>query len=327
MLILKRDYYQPIEDYLINYLAETFYFPLLALLDLNKDTKSIINSIHTELFVLHNNLDYLIEAIQDGKVNYFKGEFIGSFNITLSKELKKFADFNARSKRWVVRDIAKVPVELKSAIIDVKYKHEETYKNVNTLFTNLEERFDDIKTELDTPIYSTIKKMDIELEKTFNQLGLKSSLTKEEIKNLADDYNKNQSLNIKNWNPEQITRLRDKLSEAYNSGNFGDKNLIEILQIEFEVTKNKAKFLARQETSLFLSKYRREKSLSAGLRKYKWSAIGGKSGDGRTRDRHKELHGKVFTFGEPPIVDAKTGRRAEPGEDFNCRCVAIPVME
>ncbi|MFA5380138.1 MAG: minor capsid protein, partial [Dehalococcoidia bacterium] len=81
--------------------------------------------------------------------------------------------------------------------------------------------------------------------------------------------------------------------------------------------------LARQETSLFFSKFSMNRASSAGVRRYKWST----SHDGRVRERHKELNGTIHSVDDPPVVDLKTGRRAHPGCDFGCRCAAIWVLE
>ena len=46
---------------------------------------------------------------------------------------------------------------------------------------------------------------------------------------------------------------------------------------------------------------------------------------------HKELNarsekGEIFDFRYPPIDDPN-GSRHNPGENYNCRCVAIPVID
>ena len=89
---------------------------------------------------------------------------------------------------------------------------------------------------------------------------------------------------------------------------------------------NKAKFLARQETSLFMSKLRDTRYQGAGVERFRWSATGGSAGDGRTRDLHRMLHGKEFSYGNPPVIDERTGETGYPGEAFGCRCVAIPII-
>jgi uncharacterized protein with gpF-like domain len=39
------------------------------------------------------------------------------------------------------------------------------------------------------------------------------------------------------------------------------------------------------------------------------------------------MNGKIFSFDNPPVVDKKTGRKANHSEDYNCRCVAIPALD
>ena len=46
---------------------------------------------------------------------------------------------------------------------------------------------------------------------------------------------------------------------------------------------------------------------------------------------HKELNdrsekGEVFKFSNPPI-DSPNGSRHNPGQNYNCRCIAIPVVK
>ena len=45
------------------------------------------------------------------------------------------------------------------------------------------------------------------------------------------------------------------------------------------------------------------------------------------RDSHRHLNGKRFSWNDPPVVDARTGRRCHPGQDYQCRCVALPVFD
>ena len=61
----------------------------------------------------------------------------------------------------------------------------------------------------------------------------------------------------------------------------------------------------------------------AGVEEYIWST----SGDSRVRESHKKLNGKRFRWDDPPVVDEKTGRRCHPGEDYECRCVALAVFD
>lgn len=101
------------------------------------------------------------------------------------------------------------------------------------------------------------------------------------------------------------------------------KTIMQDIQHTYGVSRNKARFLARDQMAKLNSNIAQMQQTDAGVKEYIWSS----SGDGRVRDRHKELDGKKFKWSEPPIVDKKTGRRAHPGQDYQCRCVALPVFD
>jgi SPP1 gp7 family putative phage head morphogenesis protein len=73
-------------------------------------------------------------------------------------------------------------------------------------------------------------------------------------------------------------------------------------------------------TNAELSEKRNE---DLGLKRYVWVT----SRDERVRKRHVELDGTEQKYAEPPIVDVKTGRRANPGLDFACRCSASVIVD
>ncbi len=61
---------------------------------------------------------------------------------------------------------------------------------------------------------------------------------------------------------------------------------------------------------------------SPGILEYRWST----SKDERVRHDHKALDTKIFSFASPPVTNLKTGARNNPGCDFGCRCIAIPIF-
>jgi SPP1 gp7 family putative phage head morphogenesis protein len=147
------------------------------------------------------------------------------------------------------------------------------------------------------------------------------------MEKLRRDYDYRQRENVKGWTIEQATRLRDMVTEYQTTGT--NDSLLDLIQREYDVTTNKARFLARQETGLFFESLSRNRALSAGVRRYKWST----SHDERVRKNprgpnHKHLDGHVFDLDGPGgIVDLKTGRRAHAGQDWQCRCQKIWVLE
>lgn len=83
-----------------------------------------------------------------------------------------------------------------------------------------------------------------------------------------------------------------------------------------DVAESRAQFIARDQTAKLNSQITALRMGRAGIDKYEWST----SHDERVRDSHREKDGNIYSFDNPP---ADTGN---PGEDYNCRCVAIPVM-
>ena len=94
------------------------------------------------------------------------------------------------------------------------------------------------------------------------------------------------------------------------------------IERKFDTSENRAAFIARDQTSKLNANLTRFRQQAVGVDEYTWVD----SGDSRVRRRHSVLNGRVFKWTEPPVVDFKTGRTAHPGEDFNCRCTARPVI-
>jgi SPP1 gp7 family putative phage head morphogenesis protein len=152
-------------------------------------------------------------------------------------------------------------------------------------------------------------------------VGVQYSLTHGQKEALKKDYTQNIKLYIKDFAQEHIEKLRGEVEQNAMSG-YRAKELEERLRVKYGASRSKAKFLAKQETSLFMSKSRRERFLDAGVEFYRWDSLG----DRRVRPDHRKLNGRIFQFGDPPVSDSSTGKRAEPGEDFGCRCRAVALV-
>lgn len=126
---------------------------------------------------------------------------------------------------------------------------------------------------------------------------------------------------IKRLGRSEVSELRALLVDAEKTGERveGVKKKIER---RLEVSKSHAELLARDQILKLNGQVTGARQQQAGIRKYKWST----SRDERVRKPHKALDGKIFPWGDPPITN-KEGDRNEPGGDYQCRCVAIPVLE
>jgi len=305
MLRVEPGYFVPVESQLLRFLYEQFFAPIIQVVDIPMP-KLNANSV-------------LLAAIRSGRVQYADGVFRGSFNARISGELSSFAEFDRRSGIWrgdapaAIKGAAIVAESKRAELMGrLEYAIDQTSANIQDAISGLT-----LGDELPIPMMSA----DIKADLAGYSIGVMPEITPQLEKKLRRDYTESQQLNIKNWAPEQTERLREMVQRIQTTG---DNSSIRVLiQSEWGTTASKARFLARQETSLFFSKLSLNRADSAGVRKYKWST----SHDERVRQSHKHLQGVIVPLDSPPVVDPKTGRRAHAGEDFNCRCAKIWVLD
>ena len=95
------------------------------------------------------------------------------------------------------------------------------------------------------------------------------------------------------------------------------------LQERFGIEERRAALIARDQTLKLSGQLQEQRQTQAGISRYVWTT----SGDERVRHDHAILDGTVQSWDAPPVVDQRTGRRAHPGGDFQCRCTADPVLD
>ena len=305
----RKIYSEGVEDELLKVLYDSIFKPVLDILGVR--TKARVN-----------NLADLRDALRSGRIFWQDGFFYGQFNATVAKALRDVgATFNGTKKAYKL-DMGKIPMDLKTDIIIGKGMNRDKTERILKALRESQ----GMKLVVGTGMEETIKDLDGQFIKTLKVLPeniqIPMQLTDRQKANILSDYTNNINLYINDWKQEAIERLREKTQKNAALGYRADR-LANIVKSEFGVSKNKAKFLARQETGLFVSKYREERYTNAGIKEYIWSC----SLDERVRPDHKALHHTKWSWDSPPIVDRSSGRRGNPGEDFGCRCLALPVVK
>ena len=265
----------------------------------------------------------LVNAMRDGRISWKDGVYSGKLNARLSGELRKIAHWDERRKQFT----GALPLWLKAPLVEAESRRVKQVMALNEEIRKLESLSDDA---IGAIVNQAVKRIsagrmqylvDKDIDKSLKSIGISVEMTQAMQEAIRLRYLENQVRNIKSWAPEQVQRLRTMIQRASLSG-YNRESLQRTIMDEYGVSEGKARFLARQETSLFMSELRRERYLDAGYEYYRWRC----TMDERSRPMHKALDGRVFMFGDPPITDER-GNRNEPGEDFNCRCVAIPLTK
>ena len=120
---------------------------------------------------------------------------------------------------------------------------------------------------------------------------------------------------IKSIHSQYLDKVQTAVTQGLIKGQMTKGLAAEIRKIG-DVTENRAKLIARDQSSKLNAALTRARHEELGITKYKWST----SQDERVRDSHAELDGKIFSYDDPPS-------EGNPGDAVNCRCVAIAVID
>lgn len=304
---------------IVKLLKLVFFDPLMAQLELTKNNAAPSKS-------------KLLRMIQSGDLQYRNGQFYGKVNAAVSKELRELgATFSKTDKRWRLSP-EKLTTDLKRAVEAQRVERERlerTFRQgLSRIQTSAQEMLASVGFE------SFAEDTDEEVSKRVrvslaDALAVQPTLEPEAQREMRKAYTENVRLSIVGFIDDEVKRFRKNILPEIQAG-IGRTALTEYVQARLKVGYSRAKFIARQETALFTSKQKELQYRDAGIEKYRWKAIGGRAGDGRTRDEHKHAHGKIFFWDHSknrnPVRNAD-GKPVHPAEDFGCRCQAIPIVD
>ncbi len=307
---LHEEDFEDIEKIITKLFRDEIYIPLLKELGIKNK-------------VLKNSREDLIEAITSGRIAYVDGKFTGQFNSQVSGEIRRLGGVWDRRQGCFKVPRSKVPVEVKNAIAISQSRFEGVLKKISQRLVdmvpeNIADKLD-LSKKFDTALFRTKRRIDA----TLKGISVAPDLTDKQSAKIAEDYTNNMQKYIKDWTEKEIKTLRKEVQKQTLAGTRYEE-LSKTIQDRYGVSQSKAKFLARQETNLFLTKFKENRYQDAGVKEYIWTCSAG-SAQHPVRPTHKRLNGKIFFWNSPPITD-DNGSRNNPGEDYNCRCFARPIV-
>jgi SPP1 gp7 family putative phage head morphogenesis protein len=119
---------------------------------------------------------------------------------------------------------------------------------------------------------------------------------------------------------EWLDDVRDTLDEDEAEG-LRVEEIAKHLEQRSDVGAARARLVARDQTLKLASSITQARQVHAGISQYRWST----SKDERVRDMHADLEGQIIDWDDPPVTD-KYGNTNHAGQDYQCRCVAIPLL-
>lgn len=130
---------------------------------------------------------------------------------------------------------------------------------------------------------------------------------------------------------DALGEVSDVIDESWTAGERVETLREKILD-RFDVSKSRADLIARDQVLKLNGQITKERQQSAGITEYIWTT----SGDERVRGNpalkrhggadHYSLNGQTFRWDAPPVTNPDTGETNNPGQDYQCRCVAMPIL-
>lgn len=120
---------------------------------------------------------------------------------------------------------------------------------------------------------------------------------------------------IKNITTKAVGDIRGIVTRGFAQGT-SLRDMGANLEKRIGITRNRAKLIARDQTSKLNGQLTQLRQQQNGISKYTWIT----AGDERVRPTHAANDGLVFSWDNPPAT-------GNPGDAVNCRCIASPVLD
>lgn len=148
---------------------------------------------------------------------------------------------------------------------------------------------------------------------------LRSTMAESAVGAVARQLQKQQVELIKSLPLEAGLRAQKLSQEAMMGSRRADEVAAELARTE-EVTASRATLIARTEIAKANASLTQARAQYVGATHYIWRT----AEDGDVRESHAEMNGRIFRFDDPPYVEGEGNHG--PGEIYNCRCFAEPII-
>ena len=290
--------------------------------------------------------DALIQALKEGLIMYIDGKFIGKFSSKINIQMRIIGAVLKKGEWHIHRDylpfVIKATIEsnIRNAAIfnkAIESKLEKIIMNMPIALGNMRKDDKVLMAIADENITKLSNKMKASIRK---DIAVQPKLDVEGLQKISRDYLTTIELPIRrtlerdsitgirksfeNFSQDTVEKLRADLHTMIMDG-APRTHIQQYIQAKLNISKQRSIFIARQETALLTVKFKRSQYQQWGINEYKWSS----ARDHIVRKRHMELDGLTFNWDHPPIVSEanQPERRGHPGEDYNCRCVDIPIAD
>jgi len=152
----------------------------------------------------------------------------------------------------------------------------------------------------------------------FKRIGIDLKKSAPGVAKLVPGFRKENVGLIKTMLDSEKSKIEQLLKDG---GNRRVESLTKDIKERFGIATRHAELIARDQTLKLNAAITRQRMVNAGITTYVWTT----AGDERVRPLHDNLDGETFDFDDPPVTN-DDGDTNNPGEDYQCRCVAYPIV-
>ncbi len=198
-----------------------------------------------------------------------------------------------------------------------------TAKSIEKYWKDIEAKQKDLKAsgKSKEEIQEEINELNKQAFENAPKLEIDDIALNKKTKKIAEDYVYNMQYWVKNWEVKDIAKMRQDILKMVQEG-ARVPTIREYFEKRWNIAKNKAEFLAVNESHLASSVIKATHYQNMGFTHFKW----GRSASKEKRHLHEEYYGKVFSYSNPPIIDEKLGIKGLPRQIWNCKCHQIPIV-
>lgn len=172
--------------------------------------------------------------------------------------------------------------------------------------------------ERDTKSFASLRDLDPSEVVALERIALRSlpGVAKE-----ANRFRRESLAKVSDLEETQIDRFGEILDDAERRG-LRVEEVRKKVQAEFEVSRQRAETLAREQVLRFNSRVTMQRQTQAGVVEYVWST----SKNDRVRPTHEALEGQICRWDDPPVSE-EDGSAFHPGDGYGvCYCVALAIL-
>jgi SPP1 gp7 family putative phage head morphogenesis protein len=290
----------------------------------------VIRSLSKNSKTLLNDISIIRDALKTGTIYYdttlqgFKAST--KFSASISKELESLgAVYNGRQKIYLIpfNSLPKAVQSTSNAVVKAvaleRTRVLSTLDNISVNTSQTKGLIDSAYAKLSDDFKSFFEIQYRDKKGAIPVIQKQISDAMQEVIN--EKYVNNLDFYIKDFAEKETAKLRQQVQDLTLQG-YRPEAISKVIEKEFDVTQNKANFLAKQESSLFMAELQTQEFNTYGAKQFKWHS----SQDSRVRKLHKQLNQKIYSIDNPPVIDERTKQTGFPGQAFGCRCAMSAVF-